>query len=84
MCGKKEVRSFIKSLKKQCLELEFEYGKNHIKIKIIMKNRVGKIIKLPKVIISGTPSIQGWKRLKSADINRLLKENDIPEIQIIK
>lgn len=79
--GNKEVRKFMKCLRKQFDEFDYESG-NHIKIILTKKNRSGEKITLPKIIISKSPSCGNWKRIKTGDINRILRERDIPEIKL--
>ena len=80
--GNKEVRKFMKVLRKECDEFDYKCG-NHIKLILTKKNRSGEKITLPPVTLGKTPSCGNWKRIKTGDINRLFRERDIPEIKVI-
>ncbi len=76
----KDIHKFVKEIKNQVSELEIIPTKKHTKLFISQKNHSGKIIKLPLIIMPSTPSKNTWKRMKVSDINRVLRENNCPEI----
>ena len=60
--AKKDVRSFVKFLRTQVLQVE-DLGKNkHIKIQITTETNDGEIITLPKICIPSTPSDANWEK----------------------
>ena len=76
----KDIHKFVKEIKNQVSELEIIPTKKHTKLLISQKNYSGEVIKLPLIILSSTPSKDTWKRMKVSDINRVLRENNCPEI----
>ena len=82
--GKGEVKKFCKLLENQVITFENVTGKNHHRVILTMKNRDGKIITLPIITISGSPSDKNWKQIKCRDINKLCREHNIEPIKKIR
>ncbi len=79
----KEVRSFVKFLKKnpQVISIENLGKTKHIHLQIVIENNDGDLITIPKLSIPNTPSDGNWERLKIADINRIFRTHNISEIR---
>lgn len=82
--GRKDLRKFIKGVRKQVFELDYLPTKNHTKVFISQKNHSGKIIKLPLIIMPSTPSDGNWKQIKISDINKVMRKHNCPEINKCK
>ena len=79
----KEVKQFLKILKKKVVDTEVSRkNSKHYKLYITTKNRSNEVIKLPPISLPLSKSTSRWEILKQNDVNRLFRRYDIDPIHV--